>query len=655
MSTATKTTRVNLGVEKDHIESLTRSSGLNALAELIWNSLDADSTKVTITTKSNSLGHFSEIKVKDNGHGISYDDAKKVFSKLGGSVKKINSESPRGRHYHGKLGKGRYKSLALGDLMIFKSTYLENGSVLFFRIIVDRNNITYSQFEDSMTLSKSSRTGVEVVIRNINNETAIEALSVNSMRELEQKFASYYISYPDFEIKINGKLLQFESLIKNTENNEFELEIDENKVTFIIRIVEWIFDIKKKTYLCNLKGVPFGELNLGIRSSVPISIFIQSKYVEKLHKSNLLDLGSLNENVQAVYEEARKLGREYVRKRLHIYSGEFISELKQKGIYPYKNEAESVVEESQRQVFDIVALQVNEYLPDFERQDERSKKFTLSLIKEALEKDATSLQRILTEVIELPEDKREELVEILEETSLSNIIDTMTEIKNRLKFLNGLEEIIYNKKLNKNILERKHLHKIIINETWIFGDEFTYGVDDSTLKNVLKNYLQYLGREDFEEVIDQSDNDKLQVIPDVCLWKQFSLGKPGEKRNLVIELKRPSKDAGIDELSQIKTYATRVSKDKRFPKSKTKWVFMLITKDVKDEIELDLDQSDRKYGHIITKDNIDVFVLTWGEVINEAKTRYEFIKEKLNLNLIDNEKNLDYLRSKYKEYLPQDI
>jgi hypothetical protein len=47
--------------------------------------------------------------------------------------------------------------------------------------------------------------------------------------------------------------------------------------------------------------------------------------------------------------------------------------------------------------------------------------------------------------------------------------------------------------------------------------------------------------------------------------------------------------------------------------------------------------------------------LTWGHILNEARTRYEFIKEKLNLNLMDNQQNLDYLKSKYSEYLPNEL
>jgi hypothetical protein len=53
-------------------------------------------------------------------------------------------------------------------------------------------------------------------------------------------------------------------------------------------------------------------------------------------------------------------------------------------------------------------------------------------------------------------------------------------------------------------------------------------------------------------------------------------------------------------------------------------------------------------------DNFDVYILPWGHILSEAKTRHEFIKEKLNLNL-QNEGGLDHLRSKYKEYLPENF
>ncbi len=291
-------------------------------------------------------------------------------------------------------------------------------------------------------------------------------------------------------------------------------------------------------------------------------------------------------------------------------------------------------------------------MPSFSEQDDKSKKLTLALISEALENDPTHIQKILNEAIALPPENREELAELLVHTTLTNIIDAMAVVKNRLQFLNGLEQIIYNPELHDGFKERKHLHKIIVQETWIFGDQYTYGADDVTLKNVLKTYLRdFMGRDDFEEVVASVDNSQLQTIPDVCLWHQFPMGSAGVE-NLVIELKKPGLDAGIKEKNQIESYAGKVASDPRFPKEKTRWKFILITRNVKDELSNSMNQTGRRYGHITQAANVDVYVLPWGTILSEARDRMQFLKDKLNLNFIENEHGLAYIKDKYSQYLP---
>lgn len=646
---------IDIGVEHDHIDAQTKASGLTALSELIWNCLDADATEINVDYKTTSLGGYEYVKVKDNGHGLTYEKAQEVFSRLGGSEKKIRTQSPGGRPYHGKEGKGRYKSLALGDLVTFKSTYVSNGGFSQFTATIDRNKLTKTELSDVKQLRKGTgKAGFELMITNVNSKNAEQAIKIANRKELEEKFASYWINYPNFKILFNSEELEFKSLIKATEQEPITILKNDVEHKFIIKIIEWTFDNKRKTYLCNTKGIPFLEINIGLRSSsIPVSVFIQSDYIEKLHRANTIDFWESDEIVADAYKRSKAFAREYIRKRLHFYSKAFIDELKQKGLYPYTGKAENVVEVTKRQVFDIVALQLHEYLPSFNDQDDRGKKLTLALVKESLDNDSEHLRKILTEVIGLPSDKREELSELLETTTLSNIIDTMTEIKNRLHFLNGLEQLIYNKDLNANVKERKHLHKIIVNETWIFGEEYALGVDDTTLKNVLKTYLKdVMGREDFEEVVQSEDNSDLQTIPDVCLWQQYSLGSAG-KENLVIELKKPVLDAGFTEKTQIESYASKVINDNRFPKAKTRWKFILVTKGIKKELEPVLNQANRKYGHVSQMENCDVYILTWGDIITEAKLRHEFIKEKLNINLQENEEGLAYIKNKYKEYLPE--
>src|SRR5690606_30931976 len=101
---------VELHVEKDHIESLTKANGITSLSELLWNSLDADSTEIEVEYERTAIGGFKYLSIADNGSGVDYNSAQTVFGKIGGSEKKTKNTSPGGRHYHGKEGKGRYKS-----------------------------------------------------------------------------------------------------------------------------------------------------------------------------------------------------------------------------------------------------------------------------------------------------------------------------------------------------------------------------------------------------------------------------------------------------------------------------------------------------------------------------------------------------------------
>jgi hypothetical protein len=644
---------LDLGVEHDHIEAMTKSSGTNALVELIWNSLDADATEVRVSFVKSNLEGYEEIIISDNGHGLTHAKAKLVFAKLGGSDKKISRTSPNGREYHGKEGRGRYKSLALGDDVEFISVYRDGSAVRSFNVRINRNQLRRTELNDPMLVSgNSAQPGYRVVIHDVNHERAEEALRAENRRELEEKFAAYWITYQNFQVFFNGTPLAFASLIKHQEEKVLEVEKDGEIVKFTAKVVQWNIDTKKRAYLCNRKGIPFAETNIGLRPGVPVSLFLQSDFIEQQHRDGTLEFHESNVTIQEALKQARSFTRDYVRRRMHESSKTFIEELKRSGLYPYKGKAEGFVEQTKRQVFDIVALQINEYLPSFASQDDASKRLTLGLVSQALDHDAKNLQKVLTEFIGLPENKRQELSDILETTSLSSIIDTMTVIRNRLNFLNGLEQIIYDTDLSKHVLERKHLHKIVVNETWIFGDEYTYGVDDVTLQNVLKAYLKdCLGRTDLEEVVDEGDNTELQRIPDVCLWHQYSMGTEW-KENLVIELKRPTVNAGMKEKGQIESYASRVSRDNRFPKDQTRWRFILVTKDIDDEVKPLLKQRHRAAGHVSDGDNFDVYILDWGQIITTAKTKLEFIKKKLNMNLEGNEAGLDYLRTRYKEYLP---
>jgi sensor histidine kinase regulating citrate/malate metabolism len=75
-------------VQSDFLERQTKALPIAAVAELIWNGLDADAMHIDVELKDDGLGGLLKIVVTDDGHGIPHAEAPTLFRNLGGSWKK---------------------------------------------------------------------------------------------------------------------------------------------------------------------------------------------------------------------------------------------------------------------------------------------------------------------------------------------------------------------------------------------------------------------------------------------------------------------------------------------------------------------------------------------------------------------------------------
>jgi hypothetical protein len=639
----------------DYLNVLAATSTARAIEELIWNSLDADAHTIRLELDSDELS-FSEIRFIDDGHGINYADSENIFQLIGGSSKKHLEFSPEHRILHGKEGIGRFKSFSLGSLITFRSRYLDNGELMTFDVKWDRSNINHPVINEPKPTSKGS-TGLEIIIQNLDQGEVAGLHNSKVLEEIEQHFAAFYKSYRDFRVQIDGYNLEFERFIIKDKDYPLTYQAEEETLDFTVKVLEWSIKAPKKLYLCNTAGVTYAEIQLQVGTDLSVSAYLMSEYISRLHSANQLSMYGLNPILIDVIKAARQKVRSFIRERLHESALTFIDTLKKENIYPYHTPPEDSAEEAEREVFDVVAFHINEFIPEFDEQEKSNKKFTLALVRQAIESKGSQLRHILSEVVNLPEEKLKDLGEILEETSLTDMIDTVKEIKDRLRIIYELREIIFGENSGK-ILERKHFHKILAGETWIFGDDYTYGADDVNLKNVLKAYLKHLGRDDFEEVIQNESTKSLEDdIPDICLWKSYKRGAAGQFENLVIEIKRPSKKITPLEVTQIQRYASEVSKDARFTKENTSWRFILLGREFDETVEFQANnQGDRKYGHIAeskASSHVDVFVLNWGHILADAEARLQYLKEKLNYKISEEREGIIHLKNKYPLFLPE--
>ena len=98
-------------VQPDFLERQSKAKPVQAVAELIWNGLDADATRVDVRLEYGEL-RMTKIVVRDNGHGIPYQDAPELFTRLGGSWKKPGGRTKtKDRMLHGYEGRGALQSI----------------------------------------------------------------------------------------------------------------------------------------------------------------------------------------------------------------------------------------------------------------------------------------------------------------------------------------------------------------------------------------------------------------------------------------------------------------------------------------------------------------------------------------------------------------
>ena len=237
---------------------------------------------------------------------------------------------------------------------------------------------------------------------------------------------------------------------------------------------------------------------------------------------------------------------------------------------------------------------------------------------------------------------------------MPEVIDIAKTVSDRLTFLYVLEQMVYNDKIGKPIKERTQFHRILLKELWIFGEKYTLGTSDQSLKNVLKAHIKCLGRDDLIPDIPPEAAEDLTRIPDICLFQQICPGYE-QYEHLVIELKRPTLTLGKKELDQIEDYAMTVAENPMFDKAVTKWHFILLGQDFDRNVVNWLKNRTQGIGNFYNSDdgNISISVLKWSSVIQENKFKLEFLRKKLNHQLDDDpDFASDYLLTRHAELFP---
>lgn len=640
--------RFQVEVQSDFIERQAKASPIQAVSEFIWNAVDADATKVDVNVISDDMG-LKAISIRDNGHGMSYENAPKLFSRLGGSWKKAGAITKgKGRVLHGHEGRGRFKAFALGRVADWNVTYTDSEGTWVYGMTMIADDLRNVRLSDKKA-AKPHDIGTEVTITEF--EKDFHSLKPDTaIQELAEIFALHLKNYRDITLSYNGQIVDPSTAIESQKTFHLEpIDVDGTPYPASLEIIEWRNTTKRTLYLCCQAGFPLSQIPTRFHvGEFYFSAYLKSPFISELHNEEQLDIAEMNPRLVRAAEEANGIIKDYFRRRAAEKAKSVVEVWKEEKVYPYQGTAQNPLEIAERQVFDYVATQVHDYLPNFDTIPAKNKAFHLRMLRQAIEKSPNDLQLIMNEVLGLPKRKQQELAQLLQETSLSAIISAAKIVSDRLKMLSGLELILFDSDMKKNLKERSQLHRILADNTWIFGEEFHLSVDDKGLTEVLRKHKEVLGE---DIIIDAPVKhiDKERGVIDLMFSRSMRCHRANQVEHLVVELKRPTVAIGSDEITQIEKYALSIAADERFRNINTRWSFWIVSDDIsKDKYAQHriLDDS----GRISSKDGMDIFVKTWSQIIEENKARLQFFQERLE-HKVDNGDALKHLQAKYNDLL----
>lgn len=634
-------TILSLAAKQDHLEKVARTSDpIKAISEFVWNALDADATEVAVNLIRNALGGIQEIRIADNGVGISRNRAEKDFANLGESWKREKRKTVKLlRALHGKEGRGRLRFYSLSESAVWKSTFQQSGKFFDLTITIAAGALEKSDLSEA-TPSEKTETGTVIELVRLKN-TFDWLGSKDARLQFTTLFAPYILQYPGLNLSYDGHRIDPGETIAYEHEFPKLTVIGPNKTIkdLSVRVIEWNSHIEaRKIHLGSENGVILGSQPSNVVApGFEYSAYAYSAFFQQMANENFLEIegGLTDPDFQKVMEVIRDQLGDYFRHRQSERAKGLIEELIDTGAYPYEGAPKDEIEKRERQVFDIATYAVSSYSKEFKAAETSLKRITLTLLREALRHNPEALSNILRAVVNLPKNRQDEFSSLLEKTELGNIITASSLIADRVVMLETLKGMVFNPVHRATVKERGQLDALIKDNTWIFGEHFHITMHEAGLTRVIERVADENRSKRPKGKVTQPDGRSGRT--DCFLGKSVPHPDQNKREYLVIELKRPSIVVGRKETNQVEDYVRALRSQLDFKHTDTFWHFYLVTGEYGDDIKDHLTQDGRPLGVFLEKDNYKIWIKTWSELIRECEGRLKFIQDQLKIDISDDE------------------
>ncbi|MFA5507911.1 MAG: ATP-binding protein [Vulcanimicrobiota bacterium] len=394
-----------------------QTNGVSALAELVWNAIDADAKNIRVGWQENEMMGVDTITVEDDGHGISFDEKDlggHPFASLGDSQKHtVNHQSPEGRILHGRFGKGRVRALALGGVITWDTVYAKTERTN--RRYQVRGVVGEATLHVSAPKNSKKTPGTVVTVEHVSEKgNTLEFKSVQ--RRFSLIFSEHLSNYPDIAIYIQGERLRPESMISKryligTAVTEVE---PRTKINWQLRCLHWkepVSDTRGKLFLCDANQLVIGEHELGLRGSEEYTFYLDCARAREWEDDGLI---ALKDDAQQVFLEARLKAHRFLRKTFQDRAESLAEELTEQRIFPFPSAPRSREVERQKQMFSEMALHIKQNIGSYDKMNLDNKRLLFKLLQGLIEVEPRRAVDILNASLKMSTEDRKALLRLVE-------------------------------------------------------------------------------------------------------------------------------------------------------------------------------------------------------------------------------------------------
>ncbi|WP_434793970.1 hypothetical protein TPDSL_05200 [Terrisporobacter petrolearius] len=638
-----------LKISNASIDSVLSKDYKEAILEYIWNGFDAGASTVYINTIENVLEGLDYIDIIDNGEGIPYESIDNTFGAFLISQKNTNSKI---KSVHGSKGKGRFAFSTFSYNAEWVTVYDLDDTKYEYKIHINSDN--KSSFElDDKKISTKSITGTKVRFSGIKNLTK-ESIESKIFKKFLVNKLSWFLFLnreKEYKIYINEEELDYSDVIDKDISESFKVSIQENE--FDIHFIKWNGKITTKYhyYYLNVESEEKFSQGKSYKNediSFPHSVYVISKYFNdfehtpnNMHNTLLKEVVkdqndkvfiALTKSINKIVEDKRKV---CIKEQAPLV----IEKFKKEGAFPKFRE--NKYDQERKQDLEEVITEIYAIQPKiFNRCNIQQKKSIIGFLNLLLDTDERDgIINIMDEVASLTFEERQDLNNILTKTKFSKIIRTIKLIENRYTVIEILKILVYD--LNKFTNERNHIQKIIEENYWLFGEQYSLVSADQNFEKVLKSYLAIMdsnrGIEYYNENDYKIDNIDRLRRPDIFMCRSRSLEMfnsiEGEE-NIIVELKEPNVVLNKKVYRQVEDYMDLIMTENKFNSNLRKWKFILVSTSVDDFIKgLYNSCQDKGRAFLVRRaDKYEIYAMTWDDVFKSFEIRHRYLLDKLSID-----------------------